>query len=132
MRVVLVQNLPPNVTEEEIVAALEIYGPLKSFGICKSTGFADYKDFKDAETAVKGTVIIRNLKVNLFFGDSVTKKYRKPKEPSYYDRMFAWESHSNALKSQKKEREICYICNFENIPNTRYCSGCRFDKWNPK
>lgn len=28
------------------------------------------------------------------------------------------------------DREICKICKFENIPLTRYCSGCGFDKKN--
>lgn len=101
MKVVVVQNLPPNVTEEEIVAALEVYGELKSFGLCKITGFADYKNPEHANNAIKGTVIIRKWKVKLCFGNSVTKKYRSPKNPSYYDRLYASDTHLNFSKSQK-------------------------------
>lgn len=175
MKVVLVQNLPPNVTEEEIVAALEVYGALKSFGMAKNTGFADYSNPKHAENAINGDVIIRKWKAKLYFGNSVTKKPRNPKSPSHYDYMFAFDTHANLSKCQKvkvldnnlsnvelfnvfenyygntlvcfnreyiwlfsigDEREICIFCKFENIPNTRFCSGCGFDKWklitNPK
>lgn len=101
MKVILVQNLPPNVTEQEIVAALEVYGKLKSFGMCKSTAFVDYKNPEHGVHAVEGIVIVRKWVAHLFFGNSTTKRYRKPSKPSHYDYMFALDTHTDVLKSQK-------------------------------
>jgi hypothetical protein len=79
-RVIIVKNFPPNATESSIVAALKVYGSLKSFGMHKNLGFAD---FVDPEKAINSTIVVGGWKLDLFYGESTTKKPQTPAKTTF-------------------------------------------------
>lgn len=88
-RVVIVKDFPPGTKESDIVAALKVYGNLKSFGMFKNLGFADFYEVNN----IPPIVVVNGWKVNLFYGDSITKKYREPARTTLEQEARAFEQN---------------------------------------